>query len=148
MSDHLVAAARAAALVFCAAAGAYLLNIAATSHLAFWIGQKAEDLSNPLLRLLIGLVVLDLSKIVGLLPAAWLLRRVTGARPVLVAAALVVLCFGFELAVMLIIQPAQDAWQWWLFWVARICAATVLVWPVWRVIATGRRPCHTVSPSK
>jgi hypothetical protein len=142
VSDRLVPAARAAALIFVAAAGAYLIHVSTTSHLAFWVGQKAERLSNPLLRMLIGLVVLDLSKVVGLLPAAWLLRRVTHARPVLVATALVVLCFGFELTVMLIIQPAQDAWQWWLFWLARIGAAAVLVWPVQRVIAAGRSPCE------
>ena len=128
-------AARTAALILLASTGAYLLSLVSVSWLAYRVARGLQDLSHPWLKLLLGVVLLDLGKLVGLLPAAWLIARRIALRPILAAAALVLLCFAIELAVMATIGQADWVLQTPAILATRCCVAALMVWPVHRMLA-------------
>lgn len=128
--------ARTAALLFFGALAAYLIGLFALSRLALAASAWADG---PALKLVIGVLVLDAGKLVGLLPVAWVCARYVSLRPAIAAPLLVGTHYALELLVMLLIQ--QAAWTWSPPWVALIRGALLLllIVPVFKVLAL-RRP--------
>ena len=122
------ARARSWSLLFCAAVGAFLVNAIVVSRLAVWVGNAARGVESVFLRLVLGFVALDLAKLIGLAPAAWLLGPGLALHPTAAAAGLVLLTFGFEAAVAFILQ--QDPWllREPAVLAGRAAAAALLVW--------------------
>lgn len=130
--------ARTASLIVIGAAGAYLLVTVLVSRAALLVVDASRQIKTPFIRLALGVAVVDLSKLLGLLPAAWLLRNQLQIRPTVAASALVVLCFAVEALVASLVQAGGWLWAGPIVLIARLIAAAVLVYVVTLVLSRRR----------
>jgi len=132
-------AARNAAVLLLGSIGAYLLGSLTISWLAFQVSRAVRHLEPAWLQALLGVLLLDIGKLIGLLPAAWVIRRAVTLSPWPAAAVLVVLCFMLELAMMAVIGQAGWVLSEPTLMATRAATGAALVWPVARVLgSTGR----------
>lgn len=129
--------ARAWSLVACGAFGSYLVHAAIVGRAALWIAGSLRDLDSAVVRLLLGLLVIDVTKLVALLPAGWLLAPRVALGPATAATGLVLLTYALETAVLAVVQQ--------LSWTsapvviaARAACAALLVWMVARLMQRRR----------
>lgn len=126
--------ARSSALVFFAAIGAYLLYAAVEAWLAPRAAAYTAELSSTVVRAVVAVAAVDLSKLVGLAPAAWLLGTWLSARPYVTAVALVLTLFGIETAVLCALGQVRGLWTPSLVPIARAVSAAVLVLVTARIV--------------
>jgi TRAP-type C4-dicarboxylate transport system permease small subunit len=112
-------AVRDIALLLCAAVAAYLLTALTIAPLAVVVARYLQNVGASWYVAFGAATLLDLGKLVGLLPVGWMVRRAVSIRPALAAVMLVFLCYGLELAVMVILQQAAWAWRSPTIWLAR-----------------------------
>jgi hypothetical protein len=130
--------ARAISLLFFAAIFAFIVNTLVIAQLTARVADLARAIDSLWVRLLLGALLLDLSKLVGLLPAAFVVRRTQTLPPLLAAMLFVLLSLAMELAVHVAIG------QMWLWTIPGLLAAraslfAVMIWIISRVFA-GNRP--------
>jgi hypothetical protein len=126
------ALARNAALLLFGAVGAYLLSAVIAARLALLLVDAGG--SSVWLRVLFGVIALDLSKLPGLLLAAWLLAATTKLRPMPSAVALVALTFALEIIIALLLGQHRWLWASAMVLLCRAAAASLLVYAVARLV--------------
>jgi len=131
--------ARAVSLVFCVGVGAYLLHVALMSPLAVWVASAVRGVESLALRLVLGALVLDLSKAVPLAPAAWLIGRITALPPWAAALGLVLVCFGCDAAISALLQQGPWLWAQPAVLALRLASAALLVWLLGLLVRRARR---------
>jgi hypothetical protein len=115
-------AARDTSLLFCAGLAGYLVSILLAARLGVFLVGALPGEHSTLVRLLLGTLVLDLTKAPGLLLLAWGLGRILAIRPTTGAALLLGFCYGLELLAMLAMGQTGG-----LSWPALLC----------RIVAAG-----------
>lgn len=136
-NQRALALVRAGALLLFGGLAAYLIALLAWGRLALWISRLAIG---PTEKMLLGVLILDLGKLIGLLPVAWLIGIQRPLRPTLAAPILVGLHFLFELLVMSMVEQAR--WIWSPAWIAatRGSVLLLLIVPVyWVMVRQGDR---------
>lgn len=127
---------RTLGLLFCGAVGAYLLQVVLLSPLMVAMARWLRGVESLGLRLLVGVLLIDGGKLLGLLPAAFLLGRGSAFGPWTAATLLMLLLLSLEAAVALVLGQTG-----WLYGSAALLAlrAAVSVLVVWAVAAVLRR---------
>lgn len=133
---------RDASLIFCAAVAAYLVGAWLAARVAPALAGVLGD-RGPVLRVVVGVLALDLVRAPGLLGVAWLLGPLIAARPAYAAAAVVLLSYACDAAVAALLQ--QFAWLWGepAVLLCRAAAAALLIWLVRLVL---RRRASAADP--
>jgi hypothetical protein len=131
--------ARDASLLFCAGLAGYLVSILLAARLGVFLVAALPGDHSTLVRLLLGTLVLDLSKAPGLLLLAWGLRRILSLSPNTAALLVLGFCYGLELLTALAL--GQSGGLRWSGLLCRIAAAGLLFAALRWILA--RRP-HTV----
>jgi len=130
-------AARSWSLLFFAVLGAYMLWLMVAAPLVVWIAGR--NIGSPVLRLLLGVLMVDLSKAIGLLPAAWLLGRDLDVRPIVGAVGMAVMFFGLEAAVGAGMPQGLWVWSRPPIVLCRLAVLFLLIWAVARLLRWRRR---------
>lgn len=127
---------RTLGLLFCGAVGAYLLQVIVLSPLMVAMARWLRGVESVGLRLLVGVLLIDGGKLLGLLPAAFLLGRGSAFAPFTAAVLLVTLLLLLEAAVALVLGQTG-----WLYGSAALLAlrGAMLVLVSWAVAAVLRR---------
>jgi hypothetical protein len=138
---------RGVGLVFCAAIAAFLIDTIALAPLVVATAKLLRGVESVAARLIVGALVIDGSKIAGLLPAAFLIARGMTLAPWNAAALLVCLTLGLHAITAMILQ--QGAWLWGNVTVlaCRVAMAFLLTWACAAVI-TRRRQKPSPKPSE
>lgn len=136
---------RSVSLLFFAAVGVYLICIIISATLAPRVALWLRGSDSLTLRILMGALVTDVSKLIALLPAALLLATSVPWRPMQLATGLVGLTYGFDLLLSVLLM------QRWLFaeptiWVTRAAVAALSVWLCGGLIARRRRGAEPPPP--
>lgn len=149
------ALARTASLLFFAGLAAYLAHAALAGWLVRWIAGLGLERVPAWLQLTLGIALLDASKLLALLPVAWVVGPLLTARPWVVASALLAICFALEAAIHAALLQAGGLWTPWPLALLRLTAAALLLWPLtalvrWRRPAppNGAAPAAQQAPAK
>ena len=127
---------RTLGLLFCGAVGAYLLQVILLSPLMVAMARWLQGVESLWGRVLVGVLLIDGGKLLGLLPAAFLLGRGSAFAPTTAAIMLVSLLLLLEGAVALVLGQTG-----WLYSSAALLAlrAAVIVLVTWAVTAVLRK---------
>ncbi|MBW2733025.1 MAG: hypothetical protein JRH20_11590 [Deltaproteobacteria bacterium] len=129
---------RNASLLFFASVGTYLLCVMISAALVPRVALWMRGSDSLALRILMGALTTDLSKLITLVPISLLLARRVPWSPMTTASALVGLTYTFDLALSALLL------QRWLFedpavWATRGAIVALSIWICGRVIARWRR---------
>ncbi|MBK6847295.1 MAG: hypothetical protein IPG96_07035 [Proteobacteria bacterium] len=122
--------AREASLLLFGTLAAYLVHATLAGRLLGWAARRGVEQLSPWLQLALGALALDGSKLLGLLPVAWVVGPLLVARPWVAATLLVLACFALELAVNAVLQQVGGLWTPWPLALIRVADAAALVWPL------------------
>lgn len=133
---RLRAVAHSISLLFFAAFFAFLLEMALAGKLAVVLARQVRNLESLGVRLLLGALV-DATKLIALLPAAFVVRRAQVFAPTVAALVLVMLTLLFELLVHAIVD---QLWLWTIpsLLLLRLGLMALLVWLLARIFAAKR----------
>ncbi|PID39145.1 MAG: hypothetical protein CSA65_05740 [Proteobacteria bacterium] len=96
--------------MFCAAVGAFLIDIIALAPLVIATAKLLRSVESVAARLIVGALVIDGAKIASLLPAAFLIGRGVAMKPWTAAAMLVCSTLVLHAITAMILQ--QGGWLW------------------------------------
>lgn len=128
---------RSGSLLFFTAVAVYLVCVIISAALVPRVALWMRGSDSIALRILMGALATDLSKLVALVPASLLLARSVPWRPMSSAAALVGLTYTFDLILSVLLL------QWWLFetptvWATRATIVALSIWICGKAIARRR----------
>lgn len=121
-------------LIFFGSLAAFLISTIIGANLGNWFVNISQNLESKIARTFLGIVSLDIVKVVGLLIAAWFIGPQIRLSPFVVSAGLTLLTFGQEVAVMFLMQRASGLWTDPLIVLCRIIVVMFLIFVVARFV--------------
>lgn len=126
-------------LLFCGAIGAYLLSMLVVRLVGVPLVQAIRDWQSLAARVVLGVLAQDLSRAPVLLAVALAIRGSIHSPPLAAAAALVLLTYGFDLAVAAILGQLGPLYGSLAVVLCRLAAAALLTWLTFLVFRRRRR---------
>lgn len=117
-----------AGLIFCSAVAAYLLSVLFARLVGVPLALAVRTVESLAARVALGVVALDLTRLPALLAVAWAVGSAVRFPPLGSSLALVLLVYGIDLAVVLIMGQAGPLYGSLPVVLCRLAAAALLVW--------------------
>ena len=126
-------------LLFCGAIMAYLLSVLVVRLVGVPLAWAIRDWQSLAARVALGVLALDLSRAPVLAVVAWAIGRSTRVPPLTAAVTLVLLTYGFDVAVTAILGQLGPLFGSVPVALCRAAAAALLVWPTFLVFRRRQR---------